>query len=93
MATKVKNQISMYDNIVDDKELEEILEDREQLKQSVSEFRKTDKKAKDKIRSIETPTPYRVGRFIISKQIVPPKSVTFETSESFRFSIKPINEA
>ena len=92
MVAKVKSQISMDDNIVKDDELEKILEERQELKQSASDYKKADKKAKDRIRSIETPTPYRVGRFIISSSIVPAKTVAFDTAEGIRFSIKTADE-
>jgi len=82
----------MDDTIVENAELEKLLEDRQELKESVASYRKADKAAKDKIGSIETPTPYRVGRFIISKQDVAAKSVSFETTESYRFTIKFIGE-
>ena len=80
-TTKTRAQIHMDDNIIRDEELEQLLEDRQ-----------ADKKAKDKIRSMETPTPYRVGRFIIAKQAVAAKSVAFETTESSRLTIKTVGE-
>jgi len=92
MTTKVKAQISMDDRIVKDEELEKILEGRQELKQSVSDYHKADKKAKDKIAKITTEMPYRVGRFIIGKQHIEPKSVAFETGETNRITIKPVDE-
>jgi len=89
--TKARPQIHMDDTIVENPELEKLLEERQALKESVASYRKADKAAKDKIRSLETPTPYRVGRFIISKQAVPAKSVAFETTEGSRFTIKTID--
>ena len=90
--TRARPQIHMDDNIVENPELEKLLEERQELKESVSAYKKADKVAKDKIRSIDTPTPYRVGRFIISKQAVPAKAVAFETAEGSRFTIKTISE-
>lgn len=90
--TRARPQIHMDDNIVENPELEKLLEERQELKESVSEYKKADKAAKDKIRSIEEPTPYRVGRFIISKQAVPAKSIAFETTEGSRVTIKTISE-
>ena len=92
MVTKVRAQIHMDDNIVKDAELERLLEERQELKESVASYKKADKEAKDKLRSIETPTPYRVGRFIISKHAIPAKSVSFDTTESSRFTLKTISE-
>jgi len=92
MATKVRAQISMDDRIVKNEELEQILEERQELKQSTSDYRKIDKKAKDKIAKITTELPYRVGRFIIGKQHIEPKSVAFETGETNRITIKTVDE-
>lgn len=92
MATKVKAQISMDDRILKDEELENLLEERQELKQSVSDYRKADKKAKAKIATIQTEMPYRVGRFIIGKTVVPEKDVAFTTGESIRINIKTADE-
>lgn len=91
-TTKTRAQIHFDDNIIEDRELEEMLEERQELKESVSAYRKADKKAKDKIPTITAPTPFRVGRFIIAKQAVAAKSVSFDTTESSRFTIKIIGE-
>lgn len=92
MTTKTRSQVHMDDNIVNDAELEKMLEDRQELKQTVGEYRKVDKSVKARIKSITTPTPYRVGRFIISKRDVSAKSVSFETQASFSFTIKLIGD-
>lgn len=88
MTTKTKAQISMDETIVENAELEEMLENRQELKLSVTEYRKVDKDVKAKIGSIGTPTPYRVGRFVISKRDLSAKTVSFETQASFSFVIK-----
>jgi len=82
----------MYDNIVEDAELEELLESRQVLKQTVSDYSKADKKAKEKIATIQTAMPYRVGRFLITKQAIAAKQVAFETGEGSRISIKAVDE-
>lgn len=92
MVTKTRAQIHMDDKIIENPELEKLLEDRQELKGSVSEYRKADKAAKYKILSIATPTPYRVGRFIITKKDVPGKPVAFETADSLRITIKTVGE-
>jgi len=92
MSPKVKPQGHLDDNIIQDEELEKMLEERQELKESVSAYRKLDAEIKDKIRSIEAPTPYRVGRFVIDKQEIPGRSVAFEIQSSFRFSIKLTGE-
>ncbi|MBA7592688.1 hypothetical protein ES708_34881 [subsurface metagenome] len=92
MTTKTRPQIHMDETIVENPELEKMLEDRQKLKQSVAEFRKIDKDVKAKIASIGTQTPYRVGRFVISKRDITAKSVSFETQASFSFVIKLAGE-
>lgn len=91
-ATKTRAQIHMDETIVENPELEKMLEDRQELKQSVAEFRKVDKDVRAKIGSIGTPTPYRVGRFVISKRDISAKAVSFETQASFSFTIKLAGE-
>jgi hypothetical protein len=94
MATQLKEQIGMEDVIVNDSELEGLLEKRQSLKESVSTYRKTDKEAKEKIAAVEnqTPTPFRVGRFLISRRSTPGRTVEFEVGEGSRISIKVIGE-
>ena len=92
MATRIRAQIHMEDNIVNNPELEAGLEERQVLKESVSDFRKVDKRAKAKIQEVQTPLPYRVGRFIIARQTVAAKSIAYETSEGARITIKTVDE-
>lgn len=92
MVTKVREQIHFEETIIEDPELEHLLDDRQELKESVSEFRKKDKEAKSKIRTIDKPMPIRVGRYIITKQNMPPRSVAFDTNGSIRITIKHIGD-
>ena len=92
MATKVRAQISMDDKVVSNLELEKLLEERQELKQSVSNYSKADKKAKAEIQKVQTPLPFRIGRFIIGKQEVAAKSVAFETGKATRITIKTVDE-
>lgn len=92
MSTKTRAQIHMDETIVKNPELEKMLEDRQELKETVAEYRKVDKEVKNIIKSIATPTPYRVGRFVISKHEISAKSVAFETQVSFSFVIKLAGE-
>jgi len=92
MVTKVKEQIHMEEHFVGNPELEQLLEEREDLKASVSEYRKTDKEVKEKIASTSEVTPYRIGRFVIDKKPIAAKSVSFETAPSERYSIKIAGE-
>lgn len=85
-------QIGLEDKIINNPELEALLEERQELKPGVSEYRAADKKAKEAVLAIDTPTPFRVGRFIITKQAVPAKSVAFDVNESSRVTIKTVDE-
>lgn len=87
-GTKKQPQIHMDDNIIKDPELEKLLEDRESLKSSAADYRKADKSAKEKLKAIETPTPYRVGRFVITRNDTSGRHVEFDVQSSFRFNIK-----
>jgi len=91
MATKLKAQIHMEDNIVQNDDLEALLEDRQEKKQSAADYRKVDKKAKEKLATIQTPKPFRIGRFIIAEQKVDAKHVEFESGETVRLSIKTVD--
>ncbi len=92
MPTKERTQIHMDETLVENPELEKELEERQELKSSVTEYNKLNKSVKEKIRSIETPAPFRVGRFVISRHQVPAKEVSFETQASFSFTIKLAGE-
>ena len=92
MGPKTKPQLHMDDNILDNPALEQLLESREELKQGAKDFRAADKAAKDMIRGIEAPTPYRVGRFIVDKGVVEAQTVEFERPEGFKFTIKAVTE-
>lgn len=92
MPPKVKPQISMDETIVEDPELEKILDNRQDLKESVSEYSKLNKEVKGRLSTIETPTPFRIGRFVINRKITPARQVSFEASEGFTFTIKIAGE-
>ena len=92
MVTKVREQIHMEETIIEDADLEKLLDDRQECKSSVAEFRKLDKQAKAKIQTIDKPMPLRVGRYIITRQTVQAKSVAFETDAGSRITIKHIGD-
>ena len=92
MSNKIKAQISMDDKVVNNPELEKLLEEWQKLKQSVSGFRKADKKAKAEIQKVQMPLPFRIGRFIIGRQVIAAKSIAFETAQSERITIKTVDE-
>jgi len=92
LPTKTKPQIGLEDKIVTNPDLEALLEDRQLRKAQAKEYRATDKKAKEAINALNEVPPYRIGRFIISRETTKAKSVAFETSEGSRVSIKTIDE-
>ena len=92
MASKVAAQIGMDDKWIKDPELEELLEKRQELKAGVSEYRKADKDAKDKLKEVQTPVPFRIGRFIINKSERQAKEVSFEVGPSSSLNIKLVTE-
>ena len=91
---KVKSQVSMDDKIVNKLELEKLLEKRQGLKAGLVAYREVDKEAKEKLSQEPTPPPYRIGRFIISKNARPPPEVNFttEASESISISLADAKE-
>lgn len=90
MTTKTKEriQIGLEDRLCNDKELEDLLEQRQILKEKVTEYNKKDKDTKKKIAEIKLELPYRCGRFIISKMKTDARDVEFHTVEGERISIK-----
>ena len=92
MGTKIKEQLGLEEVVVENPELEQLLELRQDLKQGVKDYRKADKDAKAKISTMTEPMPFRVGRFIIAKHSVPPRSVAFDVNEGNRISIKVLGE-
>lgn len=92
MPTKLRSQLGMEDVVIDDAELSQLLEDREEKRAALSDYNAIDKKVKAKIESMEQQPPYRIDRFIITKAKTAPKSVAFETAEGSRISIKLMGE-
>lgn len=90
MTTKarVRPQIHMDDKVIEDAELSQLLEDREEAKKAASEYKAVDKKTKAKIMSMEQQPPYRIGRFIITKRQVEGRHVEFDTDSVPRIDIK-----
>ena len=96
MPAKVKSQIHMDDVVVRNAELESLLEERQVKKDAnkaaAAEYKSADETAKEKLQSLSEVPPYRVGRFIITRNDIAPKSVSFETAPSSRLNIKLVSE-
>ena len=84
---KIKAQMSLDDRLVDNPELLELLENREALKVGARDYRTADKVAKAKIKTLEEPMPFRIGRFIVDKKERGSRSVSFEMAASESISI------
>lgn len=91
--TRTKAQSHMDETILDKPELEKMLDERQELKESVSAYNKLNKELKVKLKDINAPSPFRIGRFVIKRESVPAKSVAFDTDATIRFSIKLAGEA
>lgn len=85
MAPKATPQLAMDERVIDDRDLEKALEDREIAKGAVSEARSKyngiDEAAKGLVAqlSLKDGDVVRVGRFRLSQRRVAAKSVAFET--------------
>lgn len=92
-ALKSVPQLGMDEHRFEDEELEQALEDRESLKAIAAGHRKTyadaDEKAKGLVQRLELPEGgvARVGRFRITRQAVPGRTVHFESKPSTRILI------
>ena len=85
---KDKPQHELGETVVENTELLALLEERETLKQGKADYEAANKRAKEMLAGIETPAPFRVGRFVISRQATAPKTVSFDTPAGFRLNIK-----
>ena len=96
MSVRAMPQASLYEQTVENAELEEALEAREKAKEKSGAARKVYREAHDKAKAlVETveladETPVRVGRFVLTRKTVPARAVNFETEESSRLAISLI---
>lgn len=87
--TKATPQISMEDEWLADPDLEALLENREAAKEGVAAFRNLDKLAKGQVMALGiNGHPKRCGRFLLACSPTKPRSISFETKESLRVSIR-----
>lgn len=90
--TRTKAQSHMDETLLDKPDIEKMLDERQELKESVSAYNKLNKEVKAKLKEIDAPSPFRIGRFVIKRESVSARSVSFETDASIRFSIKLAGE-
>jgi len=89
-------QLALDETLIEDAELEESLEHRQELKDAASEaradYKLADDEAKAAIEKQELPEGkiIRVGRFRIERKTVAARKVSFETSPGSRVSISMV---
>lgn len=89
----VDDQDGLFDQVVENPDLEAALEEREKVRQDRavvnSRWKDADTKAKNEIDELEIgeEAVVRCGRFRIKKSVTKGKSVAFETSDSSRTTI------
>ena len=90
--TRTKPQSHMDETILDNPELEKMLDERQELKESVSAYNKLSKEVKAKLQEITDPSPFRIDRFVIARESTKAREVAFETAPGVRFTIKLAGE-
>lgn len=96
-GANVDAQDGLFDQVIENGELEEALEAREKVKASRAalnlKFKEADEKAKGIIATldVEVDQVVRVGRFRITRTEVEGRSVAFETDPSERLTIAPVD--
>ena len=98
MTIAPQTQTTIYEQVVDDPTLEELLERREAAKAAAAKTRKAykevDDQAKGRIRELELgDTPARIGRFVVGESTVAGRSVAFDTEPTTRVSIRIAKDA
>ncbi len=92
MAVSQRAQIHMEDEWIENPELLDLLEKREESKEGAATFRQLDKDAKGQIRGLNLEGERRIGRFVISCKATKGRSVSFETDGGVRVNIKAASE-
>jgi hypothetical protein len=96
MTASPTPQTSLYEKVLEDEALEECLEQRQALKERVSEarrkYKEADDVAKGKIETLDLgqDAPARVGRFVLTRRSTKARSVAFETAPGVRTQISLI---
>jgi hypothetical protein len=98
MAPKPQSQTALDETVLDDRELEKILEDRERAKGAASEargkFTTVDEIARAKITDLGLTDgdAVRVGRFRVTQSRVEARTVNFETQPTSRLKINATDD-
>lgn len=92
------DQLGLDEQTIEDPEVEAALEEREKRKNSMNAVRKeyqdADEAAKVEIAKLELPEggAARVGRFRVTRQAIPARSVSFDTKASSRIRLSLVDE-
>lgn len=98
MSTTAKPQTSIYETTIENPDIEDALEKRDQLRERASEaralFKEADDAAKAKLQALDlgTDAPVRVGRFVVKRIMRQGRSVSFETEASVQLRISTIGD-
>lgn len=90
MPVKARAQVSFDEAVVDDKELLEVLEKRESMKEAMAEYKRLDRAAKARIdeKKYGDDGDVRVGRFIVGQRPTEPRHADFDVAGGVRVVIK-----
>lgn len=97
MSTTTQPQTSIYETTIDDAALEQLLEQRQTLKDKRADanrkYKETTDLVKLKITELDLgDAPVRVGRFVISEKTIEARSVQFDVDASSRLQISLLPE-
>jgi hypothetical protein len=98
VSTKSRRQISFEDaKFIEDGELLQLLEDRDELSEKkrevATEYKTISDRAKAKILALNPEKPVRCGRWILQVKMGKAKKVAFTAPAKIRVSIKTVEEA
>jgi len=95
-AVKARPQLQLDEKVLHRPELEELLDERGKLKERVGKARKAYREADEQARGIilemDLAHPVRVGRWQLSKEDRPGRSVAFETGPRTAVRIRAVVE-
>ena len=91
-------QAALWEAVVEDAELEELLDARaeakEQLRAPRQRFKEADERARAAIERLDlgADAPVRVGDYLLTRRSVKGRSVAFETTDSTRLYVRTLKE-
>jgi len=90
---QVQPQASLYEETIENADLEAALEQRQKLKEKIRPLNKQKKEADAKVKALVdiadiADAPVRIGRFVISRKQTEARHVEFDADASERIQIK-----